>query len=737
MSLYTTTIIANAERYPTLLSNGNLTEAGNCENGRHWVRWVDPFPKPSYLFALVAARLEVLEDSFETVSGKQAKLAIYVEPGKLDQCGFALEALKSAMRWDEKTYGLELDLKQYMIVAVSDFNMGAMENKGLNIFNTKYVLASRETATDNDFMLLDRVIAHEYFHNWTGNRVTCRDWFQLSLKEGLTVFRDQQYGGDRYSHAVQRIQEVRQLRSVQFPEDSGPMSHPVRPSSYIEINNFYTATVYEKGAELVRMIHTLLGKEKFRLGIDLYFERHDGEAVTIEEFLNAMKDAAEIDLSHFKPWYEQAGTPNLEVKTNYDSVKQTLTATFKQRPPRGQSNETYKTRLIPIKFGLLDLNGNNVLSNEHGTVNNEQSVLINLEEEERTVEFHKIKSEVIPSILREFSAPVKLQYDYNSEQLAHLAQYDTDSFNRWDAFQELLKNTIIDMVNKISTGKEKTLDQNLAGIFRSILVNSSDDPALAAEMMVLPSASYIAEQTEHFDAEFIFLARTQLRNCIATEMKNQLEAIFLDLSNDSEDVNPEFAGRRALKNCCLGYLLELQNPETFNLCLDQLQNSSNMTDEIAALSGLANFDCPQRIVALDFFYNKWINEELVLDKWFVSQALSRLPGTLSAIKSLLGHKSFNFKNPNKVRSLIGAFCHGNHHLFHLPDGSGYSFCAEQVIKLDAINPQIAARLARAFDSWRRIDGASQKLAGNALRTIKNTRGLSTDTFEIVSRALEN
>ena len=734
MCLFTTTIIADKEKYPTLLSNGNLVEEGVLENGLHWAKWHDPFPKPSYLFALVAAKLEVLESTYETCSGKHAKLAIYVEPGKLRQCEFALEALKAAMRWDEEVFGLELDLDQYMIVAVSDFNMGAMENKGLNIFNTKYVLASPQTATDNDYMLVDRVIAHEYFHNWTGNRVTCRDWFQLSLKEGLTVFRDQQYGGDRYSHAVQRIQEVRQLRSIQFPEDAGPMAHPVRPSSYIEINNFYTATVYEKGAELVRMLHTVLGAQKFRKGIDLYFQRHDGQAVRIEEFLAAMEDASKTELTKFKPWYEQAGTPVLKVTKNHYAEDNSLELTIEQLPPIGQSKDEYQTRLIPIKLGFLDSSGNDLLKRD--TKSSDPSTLISFDKTKEIYQFPDIDSDSVPSLLRGFSAPVNLKYEYNLDDLAHLAQHDSDSFNRWEAFQELMKQTLLSAVKSIQLKQEVVFSPKIKDILQDILEHSQKDRAFAAEMMVLPTASYIAEQTKTYDPQAIFLARLKLRTFVSDSLSNEMELVLQQSKLDKpDDLSAESASKRALKNTCLGFLMELQKEEIFEIALNQLRDSTNMTDEIASLSSLANFNCPQREVAISHFYEKWKNEELVLDKWFVVQALSRLPNTLANVQSLIEHKDFNLQNPNKVRSLIGAFCHGNHHLFHSTDGSGYKFCAEQIIKLDSINPQIAARLARSFDSWSRIEGNARKKAENALRSIKDFKELSTDTLEIVNRAL--
>ena len=737
MARYTTTITASRERFPVLLSNGNLDAEGVATNGRHWARWIDPFPKPAYLFAMVAARLDKLESDFMIASGRTVKLVIFVEPGKLDQCDFALAALKSAMRWDEQTFGLELDLDQYMIVAVGDFNMGAMENKGLNIFNTKYVLARPDTATDMDFMMLDRVVAHEYFHNWTGNRVTCRDWFQLSLKEGLTVFRDQQYGGDRYSHAVQRIQEVRLLRSAQFSEDAGPMAHPVRPESYIEISNFYTATVYNKGAEVVRMIHTLLGPENFRAGMDLYFERHDGEAVRTEEFVQAMQDAAGVDLTQFRRWYSQAGTPTLSVRGSYDPAAHSYTLNVSQHCGLTPGQNEKLPFHIPLRVGLLDATGADVPLKRVGESDSgESTCVLSVTESEQQFTFVEVPAAPVPSLLRGFSAPVVLEFDYSDDDLAHLAAHDSDPFNRWEASQRLALGVLLKAIDDIRADRKVVFGDALVAAFGRILADADDDPAFAAEALGLPSAAYIAEQMVEVDPDAILTARASLRRHLATQLEAQFAEAYISFVTEG-DYSPDAvsAGSRSVRNSALGYLMELATPALRTRCLDQLKNADNMTDAMAALGALANCACAERTDALAWFYERWHGEPLVLDKWFAVQASSRLPGTLTDVRRLLNHQSFDLTNPNKVRAVIGAFCHGNYAGFHAADGSGYEFGAEQVIALDKINAQVAARMARAFDRWRKFDATRQAHAESALRSIRDTAGLSKDTYEVVSRAL--
>ncbi len=738
MARYATTIHADRTRCPILLSNGNLEAENEEANGRHAARWVDPFPKPSYLFAMVAAKLDRREDDFVTASGRQVKLLVFVEPGKPDQCAFAMEALKHAMTWDEEVFGLELDLDQYMIVAVSDFNMGAMENKGLNIFNTKYVLARADTATDFDFMILDRVVAHEYFHNWTGNRVTCRDWFQLSLKEGLTVFRDQQYGGDRYSQAVQRIQEVRGLRAGQFPEDAGPMAHPVRPDHYMEISNFYTATVYNKGAEVVRMIHTLIGADSFRTGMDLYFERHDGQAVCTEEFVSAMQDASGVDLAQFQRWYEQAGTPVVNARGEYDAAQKTYKLSLTQDCPPTPGQDAKQPFHIPIAVGLIDPSGRDLplqLDGEQGT--SETTRVFSLTDPEMNLSFANVAEPPVPSLLRGFSAPVKLRFGFNADMLAHLMAHDSDPFNRWEAGQRLALDTLLAGIEAYRDGRDVVFSDAFVDAFARVLADGGDDPAFTAEALVLPQAGYIAEQLDEVDPEAILTVRTGLRRHIATCLEQPLDDAYrrFVVSGDYSP-DPVSAGRRSLRNLCLSYLMERETSEIRQRALTQLNNADNMTDAMAALGALANSECPERNEALSGFYDQWLNEPLVVDKWFSVQAVSRLPGTLDAVRRLMEHSAYDAGNPNRIRAVVGAFCHGNHARFHAADGAGYAFAADQVIALDAVNAQIAARLARAFDRWRKFDAGRQDHARQALERIRDTSGLSKDTFEVVTRALD-
>jgi len=742
MARYTTTIHADRESLPVLLSNGNLVASGVDEardgRARHWARWEDPFPKPSYLFAMVAARLDKLEDAFRTRSGREVKLQIFVELGKLDQCGFAMEALKKSMRWDERVFGLELDLDQYMIVAVGDFNMGAMENKGLNIFNTKYVLARPDTATDSDFMFIDRVVAHEYFHNWTGNRVTCRDWFQLSLKEGLTVFRDQEFGADTYSRPVQRIQEVRGLRAAQFPEDAGPMAHPVRPQSYMEISNFYTATVYEKGAEVVRMIHTLLGGERFRQGMDLYFQRFDGQAVTTDDFVQAMQDASGIDLSQFRRWYDQAGTPVLDVSGEYSADERRYTLTVKQSCPPTPGQTDKQPLHIPLALGLLGADGAEMdllLEGEDADVAAKTRVLAVKNAEERFV-FTQVPAQPVPSLLRGFSAPVILRFPYSETELTRLLAHDTDAFNRWEAGQRLAVNILLRGIGEHQAGRTPQFPDSFAEALARVLAQAATDPAFSADALTLPSEGYLSEQMETIDPDAIHAARTALRRHLARALRERwLETYRAFETHGPYSPDAAAAGRRALRNLCLGYLMELDDEPSRALAMQQFDGADNMTDAMAALSVLANCDCPQREAALERFYARWKDEALVVDKWFAVQATSRLPDTLTAVKRLMQHPAFELRNPNRVRALISSFCHSNQVRFHAADGGGYAFLAEQIGALDPLNPQVAARLARALDRWRKLDAQRQSSARRALERIRDTAGLSRDVFEVVTRAL--
>jgi aminopeptidase N len=735
MARYAVTIHADRTRYPELLSNGNLLARGNEANSRHWVRWEDPFPKPAYLFALVAARLDKLADSFVTRSGRRVGLAIYVEPGKLDQSQFAMDALKRSMLWDERVFGLEVDVDCYMIVAVGDFNMGAMENKGLNIFNTKYVLAKPDVATDRDYENIDRVVAHEYFHNWTGNRVTCRDWFQLSLKEGLTVFRDQEFGADHYSRAVARIQEVRGLRSAQFSEDAGPMAHPVRPQAYMEISNFYTATVYEKGAEVVRIIHTLIGAENFRKGMDLYFARHDGQAVTTDDFVQAMQDASGVDLTHFKRWYDQAGTPVVTVTPTYDATRRVMTLRIAQSTPP-TPDQTDKLPLhVPFSIGLVSQEGADIPLQVRGD-HRAFTTTLSLTQVEQTFTFADVPPNAVPSLNRGFSAPVIVRYPYSNADLTHLMAHDSDGFNRWEAAQELSLKLLLEGIASYQTKQAPTVPDAYIEALARVLTQSAKDPAFAAEALTLPAEGLIAERMDIADPDAIHRVRRQTRVTIATALRTQLESTYHAMKVDgpySPAAGP--AGKRALRNVCLGFLMEIADVPIRQLCLRQFDDADNMTDMLAAMSAFANCDCAERAVVLDRFYARWKNESLVIDKWLVAQSTSRLASALTDVRRLLTHEAFDLRNPNKVRSLIGGFCQSNAVHFHAADGSGYAFAAEQICALDPINPQIAARLARAFDRWRKFDSARQSHARAALERIKALVGLSKDTSEVIEKAL--
>ncbi|MBI1942550.1 MAG: aminopeptidase N [Betaproteobacteria bacterium] len=694
LARFTTTIHADRKKYPVLLCNGNLIERGSEAGGRHWARFEDPFPKPSYLFALVAADLEVIQESFVSRSGKAKTLYIYVEPGKLDQAGWAMDCLKRAMRWDEQRFGLELDLEEYKIVAVGDFNSGAMENKGLNIFNAKYILARPDTATDTDYLNIDRVVAHEYFHNWTGNRVTCRDWFQLSLKEGLTVFRDQEYGADTYSRAVTRIQEVRSLRAGQFPEDAGPMAHPVRPQSYQEIRNFYTMTVYEKGAEVVRMQHTLLGEEKFQDGMRLYFGRHDGRAVTCDDFVQAMQDASGVDLAQFRRWYDVAGTPVLDCSGSYAENVFTLTVRQSMDPPFH----------IPLAV----------------KVGPDERVL-SLKNPEEKFTF-QVTAKPVPSLLRGFSAPVILRYPYREADLVHLLAHDDDPFNRWQAAQQLATEIIL-------SGSGLPGDTFVASV-RELL--KSEDKAFVAECLALPSETFLAEQMEVVDPDALHASRNALRAHLAHFLRDDFEKLYRELKIPAP-YSPDAvsAGQRALRNLILGYLSEAGDPQ---LAWRQFREADNMTDGMAALGCLANMDCAVRELALDAFYARWRNDPLVVDKWLAVQAASRLPGTPARVRALLAHPAFDLKVPNKVYALIRVFA-ANHVRFHSADGAGYALLADQILALDRINPQVAARVARAFDRWQRFDAERKSRSRSQLERIRDAAGLSRDVAEIVGKAL--
>jgi len=739
MAKFTTTIVADRMHYPVLLSNGNPIAQGELADGRHWVTWEDPFKKPAYLFALVAGNLAHSEDTFVTRSGRSVVLRIYTEPHNIDQCEHATRSLQKAMAWDEAVFGLEYDLDIYMIVAVGDFNMGAMENKGLNVFNTKYVLARPETATDDDYQGIEGVIGHEYFHNWTGNRVTCRDWFQLSLKEGLTVFRDQEFSADMGSRGVKRVADVKILRSSQFSQDAGPLAHPVRPDSYIEINNFYTVTVYNKGAEVVRMIHTLMGAAGFRRGMELYFQRHDGQAVTCDDFVAAMADANGADLSQFRRWYGQAGTPELAVTGSYDPAVRTYTLEVRQSCPPTPGQPHKAPFHIPLVMGLLDRQGNDLpLQLEGESTPMGVSRIVELREPEHVFRFINVPTAPVPSLLRGFSAPVKLVMDYSDEELMFLLAHDSDDFNRWEAGQQLALRAILRLVEERRRGRPwDRLPEAFGAAFGKALTDPVADAALLAQVLTLPSEIYLAEQMEVVDVDGIHEVRNLVLRALAEALRDRLLAAYRAASEQaSYRMDAAAMGRRALKNRCLDYLLQLDDPALRALGVEQFQCADNMTDQLGALTILANCDCPERPAVLSAFYERWQHEPLVMDKWFMLQATSQLPGALAEVKALLHHPAFSIKNPNKVRAVIGAFCQSNPVRFHAADGAGYGFLTEQVIVLNALNPQIAARLLGAFTRWRKYDPERQTLMRVQLERILALPALSPDVYEIASKSLE-
>ena len=741
MARFHTTIVAERAQYPLLLSNGNPVARGDAQNGRHFVSWADPFPKPCYLFALVAGDLDTLTDVFRTRSGREVSLQIYVDKGEGDKCRHAMESLKKSMRWDEERFGLEYDLDIYMIVAVSDFNMGAMENKGLNIFNTKYVLAKAETATDYDFDGVESVIAHEYFHNWTGNRVTCRDWFQLSLKEGLTVYRDQEFTSDMQSRAVKRIDDVKIIRTAQFAEDSGPMAHPIRPDSYIEMNNFYTVTVYNKGAEVIRMIETIIGRDAFRAGMDLYFARHDGQAVTCDDFVQAMQDASGVDLTTFRRWYSQAGTPVLTVSDAYDPLTQRYTLQFSQScvaAPGQQENLPFH---IPVKLGLLDRLGEAIplrlASAENTQGEPVMECVLHVTESEQSFTFEAVAEHPIPSLLRDFSAPVKLHRDDDDATLTFLFSHDPNAFNRWDAGQRLALNLMLRLIPLWQRGESLPEPTGLIQAIERTLNDETLDKAFIARAITLPDESYVAEVMTEIDVDAIRAVREHLRHAIGSALYDVLLACYASHRVDGayrfvgEDV-----GRRALRNACLSYLMVAGEPSVDALCWEQYVQANNMTDRFAALRELVYKDTPYRAQAIADFYQRFRDDALVLDKWFAVQASSPVSTVLAEVRALLGHPGFSMRNPNKVRSLIGAFVMSNPVHFHAADGSGYQFLVEQLRILNSINPQIAARLTSAFNQWKKFPPARQALMKAALEQVVAIPEVSRDVYEIASKALK-
>jgi aminopeptidase N len=756
MATFTVTLRASKADYPVLLSNGNLLEEGDLPDGRHFARWEDPFRKPSYLFALVAGKLVALEERVKSGSGKEKLLQVWVEPHDLDKTRHAMDSLIHSIRWDEERFGLELDLDRFMIVAVSDFNMGAMENKGLNIFNTKYVLANPETATDTDFANIEAVVGHEYFHNWTGNRVTCRDWFQLSLKEGLTVFRDQEFsadmaGGatDEAARATKRIEDVRVLRQMQFAEDAGPMAHPVRPESYVEINNFYTMTVYEKGSEVVRMYQTLFGRDGFRKGMDLYFKRHDGQAVTCDDFRHALADANGRDLTQFERWYSQAGTPRVSVRTQYDAAQQRYSVTLTQGYGEGvpAARETQKgPLLIPFGIGLIGKDGRDLPLQLQGenTASAFTTRVLEFTQTEQTFTFVNVAQEPLPSLLRNFSAPVIVEYDYSAEQLAFLLAHDSDPFNRWEAGQRLATRELLTLAGRAVTGVPLQLDDSVVAAFARVLTDETLSPSFRELALMLPSEAYLAEQMTESNPAAVHAARQFVRKRLANALKGDwLKVYEQHRTPGAYEATPEAAGHRALKNLALSYLAELDDPaDAVRLASAQYDAANNMTDRSAALSALlnasaANGGSAEAQQALGDFYQRFEKEPLVIDKWFALQATQRGSAqrpVIDIVRKLMAHPAFNLKNPNRARSLIFSFCAANPSQFHAEDGSGYAFWADQVIALDAINPQVAARLARSLELWRRFTPALREGMRAALEKVAS-QVKSRDVREIVEKAL--
>ncbi|MGO2450635.1 aminopeptidase N [Pseudomonas taetrolens] len=741
MSTFTTTVVAEQHRYPILLSNGNPIASGPDEDGRHWATWEDPFMKPAYLFALVAGDLWCVEDTFTTMTDRTVALRIYVEPENIDKCQHAMNSLKKSMRWDEEVYGREYDLDIFMIVAVNDFNMGAMENKGLNIFNSSCVLARAETATDAAHQRVEAVVAHEYFHNWSGNRVTCRDWFQLSLKEGFTVFRDSEFSADMNSRTVKRIEDVAFLRTHQFAEDAGPMAHAVRPDSFIEISNFYTLTVYEKGSEVVRMIHTLLGAEGFRKGSDLYFERHDGQAVTCDDFIKAMEDANGVDLTQFKRWYSQAGTPRLAVSEQYDAVLKTYSLTFAQSCPATPDKVEKLPFVIPVELGLLNAQGAEIplqLADEAAASGTTR--VLSVTEFEQTFTFVGVAEKPLPSLLRGFSAPVKLSFAYSRDQLMFLMQHDTDGFNRWEAGQQLSVQVLQELIGQHQRGEPLVMDQRLVEALRSVLGNQQLDQAMVAEMLSLPGEAYLTEISEVADVEAIHAAREFTRKQLADSLFDGLWTRY-QANREISRVTPyvaaaEHFARRSLQNIALSYLMLSGQPQVLAATLEQFEHSDNMTERLTALAVLVNSPFAEdKAKALASFAEHFKDNPLVMDQWFSVQAASGLPGGLQRVRELMQHPAFNIKNPNKVRALVGAFAGQNLINFHAADGSGYRFLADLVIELNGFNPQIASRQLAPLTRWRKYDSARQALMKAELERIRNSGELSSDVFEVVSKSL--
>jgi len=733
MSEFTTKVIADKAQYPVLLSNGNPIERGELDGGRHFVTWHDPFKKPAYLFALVAGTLSCVDDSFTTLSGRQVALQIFVEEKDLDKCAHAMLSLKHSMRWDEQAYGREYDLDIFMIVAVDDFNMGAMENKGLNIFNTSAVLANPKTTTDAAFQRVEAIVAHEYFHNWSGNRVTCRDWFQLSLKEGFTVYRDSQFSADMNSATVKRIEDVSYLRTHQFAEDGGPMSHSVQPDAYMEINNFYTLTIYEKGAEIVGMIRTLLGADTFRQGSDLYFDRHDGQAVTIEEFVKAMEDASGRDLTQFRRWYKQSGTPQMAVTSRYDAADRTFTLDFFQSCPATPGQAQKQPFVVPVRLGLVGASGDLPLNS-----NGDTEMVYEVSQTDQQLIIENVGEAPVPSLLREFSAPIKLDYAYSKEQLLHLMASDSDGFNRWDAGQKLSFALLEKLTADSHQQRPLEMDSQLIAAYKSLLSDPNLDPAMVALMLQLPSEAQLHEEASVIYAEAIHSARLFVRQALASALSEQFVAVY-ERHNIEQEYAPDASqiGRRSLKNTALSYLMLVDNMGV-ELASKQFETADNMTDKASALSCLVN--CPaaarQAEAALQQFEQQYRDEALVMNLWLQVQAANSQPGGLQRVEELEAHSSFTLSNPNKIRSLIGGFCNANLVNFHNPDGSGYEFLKKRILTLHSRNPQVAARLMTPLTRWKKFPEPNSSQMREALQVIADEQGLVKDIYEIAIKSLQ-
>ncbi|HGS4905267.1 TPA: aminopeptidase N [Vibrio parahaemolyticus] len=731
LAKYTTKVIADKATYPYLLSNGNRIAQGEAENSRHWVQWQDPHPKPAYLFALVAGDFDVLRDKYTTMSGRNVDLEIFVDKGNLDRAGHAMTSLINSMKWDEERFGLEYDLDIYMIVAVDFFNMGAMENKGLNIFNSKFVLANDQTATDRDYLGIEAVIGHEYFHNWTGNRVTCRDWFQLSLKEGLTVFRDQEFSSDLGSRAVNRIDNVRIIRGPQFAEDASPMSHPIRPDKVIEMNNFYTLTVYEKGSEVIRMYHTLLGEEGFQKGMKLYFERHDGTAATCEDFVSAMEDATGVELKQFRLWYSQSGTPTLRVNSEYNAEAKTYALTVEQFTEATQDQADKQALHIPFDIELYDSKGQVI-----PLIINGESVhnVLDIKQDKQTFVFENVAEQPVPSLLREFSAPVKLEYDYSDAELIFLMKHATNDFARWDASQMLLAKYIRQNVTNVQTGSEVQLSEDLIDAFRGVLLDENLEPAFIAQVFSLPSINEITGWYKQIDVDAVDTVLNNITVSLSAALEDELSATYHTLKQAEYTIDHAAIGKRALRNQCLQFLAHTDKGNT--LVKAQYEAANNMTDTIAAMSAAnsAQLECREELMA--DYSDKWKHDGLVMDKWFALQGTNPAEDALEKVKATMNHEAFSLKNPNRTRSLIGSFLAANPVRFHEKSGSGYQFAGEILRQLNDSNPQVASRMIDPLLKFRKYDEARQAMIRAELEKLKAMDNLAKDLFEKVTKALD-